>query len=88
MGRWRIVNDDGRTEWEVMDSDEVERRLNVHEQLVKALRDTQELLAQMPGGLDEEADPADESPEDAARHVASLAWKTAALALAEGKERT
>lgn len=37
-----------------------------------ALLDIEELVRQLPGGVDEDADPADWSPKDISRHIGGL----------------
>ena len=42
-----------------------------------AMRDIRNLIKQLPSGIDEEADPENESPEDAVAHIGGLIWQCA-----------
>jgi hypothetical protein len=62
--------------------------LKERRELLKALAYVHDLIQQIPGGIDEDADEANLSPEDAAQHIGGLIWKrvSAVLTRAEGAE--
>ena len=54
--------------------------------LIEALRTQIEYWYSLPGGVDEDADPDNPSPEDATAHIGGLAIRAARRAISEAKE--
>ena len=51
--------------------------------LVNKVHDAMVMIQQLPGGIDENADPMNASPEDATAHVGGLVWQELDFALKE-----
>ena len=55
---------------------------------VSALQDIVDLVEQLPGGIDEETDPADPSPDDMVAHIGGLIYQKCQETLGAMKEVT